>query len=55
MMEPSDSNEKTAAHVPNAGRAAVSNDKLVMYLMNPAHALGGPKCRFLMGFGISTW
>ena len=43
--------------LPNAERATVPRDKIVRYLLNPAHPVGGSKARFFLehGFSAAEW
>jgi hypothetical protein len=38
--------------LPDAHRALVERDKVVGYLLNPAHPFGASKARFFAGFGF---
>ena len=38
--------------LPNADRAVVEREKIVDYLLNPAHRYGASKARFFRGFGF---
>jgi hypothetical protein len=43
--------------LPNVENAVVSEDKVVGYLLNPAHADGAAKARFFtaIGFSVANW
>ncbi len=43
--------------LPNYERAVIASDKLVEYLLNPAHKRGGTKARLLARFGytVQNW
>jgi len=41
-------------YLPNRHLAFVTEDKVVEYLLNPAHKIGGSKARFFLAFGFST-
>jgi len=43
--------------LPNAERAVVERDKIVDYLLNPAHRYGASKARFFtqFGFRVEAW
>lgn len=40
--------------LPNAHLAIVEREKIVDYLLNPAHRYGASKARFFAGFGFQT-
>ncbi|HEV8378753.1 MAG TPA: hypothetical protein VGP99_07875 [Tepidisphaeraceae bacterium] len=43
--------------IPNADRAIVEREKIVEYLLNPAHPDNGGKAEFFLacGFSVSPW
>jgi len=40
--------------LPNAERATVPEEKIVRYLLNPAHPIGGSKAAFFLRHGFSV-
>ena len=44
-------------NLPNAEQATVPEDKIVRYLLNPAHPVGGGKAAFFLryGFSVTDW
>lgn len=40
--------------LPHADKAIVEREKIVDYLLNPAHRYGASKARFFSGFGFSA-
>jgi hypothetical protein len=40
--------------LPNANKAVVEREKIVDYLLNPAHRYGASKARFFSGFGFKA-
>jgi len=43
--------------LPNAPSATVPEQKITLYLLNPAHPAGGSKARFFLrfGFAVAEW
>ena|SRR6266404_2678266 len=43
--------------LPNAEQATVSEEKIVRYLLNPAHPVGGSKAALFLrhGFSVANW
>jgi len=43
--------------IPNADRAVIEHQKIVLYLLNPDHPDGGSKARLLLslGYSASNW